>query len=207
MKIPITISTKPKQTLVAEDMPKAMRGHHITNAKEKAYVDLLVPSCGSPTEYDLSTSLPHQDWLHKTTNYFDSKTFGQKGTLIPVEFPEPKQIQITPLRINILLALAFFIIGLASAIIINENRNAQINTTMNRMQELSWQMDYNTQQIKNYVQDNATMHNEWKQMYETLPALIQERVGKKEAKVVEVTAEQEHAMLRKLWDDLKNIRK
>jgi len=61
MKIPITVSTKPKQTLVAEDSPKVMRGHHITNAKEKAYVDLLVPSCRSPTEYDLSTSLPHQD--------------------------------------------------------------------------------------------------------------------------------------------------
>jgi len=55
---------------------------------------------------------------------------------------------------------------------------------MNRMQELSGQMDYNTQQIKNYVQDNATMHNEWKQMYEALPALIQERVGKKVEKAV-----------------------
>ena len=55
---------------------------------------------------------------------------------------------------------------------------------MNRMQELSGQMDYNTQQIKNYVNDNANIHNEWKTMYEALPALIQERVGKKLEKVV-----------------------
>jgi len=61
MKIPITVSGKPKQTLVAEDSPRVMRGHHITNAKEKEYTNLPIPSCGSPTEYDLSTSLPHQD--------------------------------------------------------------------------------------------------------------------------------------------------
>jgi len=176
MKIPITTTTKPKQTLVSGGSG-THPSNYVTNAKVKEYTNLAIPSCGAPTEYDLSTSLPHQDWLHKTTHYFDSKTFD-------TDFPAPKQIQLTPLHINILLSLAFFIIGLASAIIINENRNAQINTTINRMQELSWKMYYNTQQIKNYVNDNATMHNEWKLMYQELPILIQERVGKKTEKVV-----------------------
>jgi len=60
MKIPITTTTKPKQTLVSGGSG-THPSNYVTNAKVKEYTNLAIPSCGAPTEYDLSTSLPHQD--------------------------------------------------------------------------------------------------------------------------------------------------
>jgi len=60
MKIPITVSTKPKQTLVSGGSG-THPSKYATKEKEGKKTDFTDTTLAHASEHDLSTSLPHQD--------------------------------------------------------------------------------------------------------------------------------------------------
>lgn len=154
MHIPITGDKKPPRKLVAEDLPYEdwlNETSHYFDKKTFESPTYIWPKWEDHKIHPLKVNTEKYGRPLKLEEMIKQETEEKE----PIDFKGPRNITLSPLTINAIISLIFFILWLCSAVVLNESRNGEIITALEEIQQDKAQLNFIQNRIRSDVETSS----------------------------------------------------